>query len=229
MGRVSRPWLAIAAVGASLVVIAAVAIRLQVAIPSDATSIPITRAILAGPVAADATEQPVPSDGSDPELEQEPPSPAGQACLSRMSRGSGWLDLCWEGYRYGGDADPTKDYYVLRVYGSHQGLRWISIRSQLIGTPGDNVYDVWPDGTYEGGCRQEPVSLLVPMSALAADDICGRTEAHLDFDHWSHDVVWTCEGCLIPDSDTRGVALYTVVGMPAGTVPSWDLFANGGS
>jgi len=156
-------------------------------------------------------------------------SPSAQACLARIASGSGWLDLCWEAYRVGGDADLQKDYYLLRLHGSHEGLRWLTVRSQLIGTPGDNVYDVWPDGTYAGGCRKEPVSLPVPLFDLAADDVCGRTVARRDFDHWSHQLAWTCDGCMIPGSDTNGVSMYTVVGMAEGMVPSWDVFANAGS
>jgi hypothetical protein len=229
MGWVSRPWFAIVAGGALLVVIAAVALRLQVTIPSDPAAVPIARAILAGPVGPYPTDQPFPTDGSDPDPQVNASSPYGQACLDRMTSGSGWLDLCWEAYRFGRDADPKKDYYLLRLYGSHQGFRWLVVRSELIGTPGDNVYDVWPDGTYEGACGKEPVNLLVPLAALGEDDVCGRTEAHLGAGHWSHALTWTCEDCLFANSDTRGIAMYAVVGMPEGSIPTWDLFADAGS
>lgn len=224
-----RRWLAIVAGGALLVVIAAVVLRLQVTVPGNAATVPVARAILTGPVWPDVTQQPLPTDGSDPEPEGLANAPYGGECLDRLSSGSGWLDLCWQASRLGGETDPTKDMYLLRLYGSHEGLRWLVVRSQLVATPGDTIYDVWPAGTYQGACRSEPVSMLVPMAALAEDDVCGRTEADLDVGHWSHRLVWTCEGCLIASSDTRGLSMYTVIGTPEGAVPAWDLFATLGS
>jgi hypothetical protein len=113
-------------------------------IPTGAASTPIARAVLTGEVAPDPTVQPESTGDVDPGLQGLPPSPAGQECLDRIQRGSGWADLCWAGYRL-----PT--------------------------------------------------------------------------------LTWTCEGCLIPDSATRGISLYNVVGMPAGMIPNWDLFADVGT
>ena len=126
------------------------------------------------------------------------------------------------------EADAPTDYYVLRLYGSHEGLRWIAVNSRLAGSPVDAFLDAWPNGTYQGPCRREPVSMLVPLSDLPADDVCGRTEGHVIAATWSHEVTWTCEGCLIPDATTRGISLYAVVGSPSGTVPTWDVFADVG-
>lgn len=103
------------------------------------------------------------------------------------------------------------------------------VRSELVGEPGERVIDAWPDGIYEGPCRQETVSMLVPMSALTRADVCGRTEGHLEVGARSHRVVWLCEGCLFPGSDMRGLGIYSVVGMPEGMIPNWDVFAEIGS
>lgn len=217
MARMSRPSVVI--IGVIAVLAAALAIRLQITIPSDATSPPVAHAVLVALVEPGTDTQSVPVNGV----------PAGQACLPRIAGGSGWLDLCWSGSWYGRTADGTTDYYLLRLYGSHQGLRWLSLRSLMIGTLGDGLFDAWPDGTYQGACRPEPVGMLVPLIDLAPDDICGRTEGHPDARNRSAVLTWTCEGCIIPDGSTRGVSLYTVVGVPAGDVPSWDVFANVGS
>jgi hypothetical protein len=217
MARTSRRSLAI--LGVVAVLIAALVLRRQVTIPSDASSPPVARAALVAVVKPDTDTQSVPANGV----------PAGQACLTRISGGNGWLDLCWSGSWYGRKADGSTDYYLLRLYGSHQGFRWLSLRSLMIGTLGDGFLDSWPDGMYEGACRQEPVGMLVPLIALAPDDICGRTEGHANASNRSAVLSWTCDGCLVPDGSTRGVSMYAVVGGPAGDVPSWDRFANGGS
>lgn len=203
----------------ALVVAGAIAIRLHVSVPTDSAAIPVARAVLAGPLESPALGPDFPSLGMT----------AGQTCLPRIAHDAGWLDLCWEGYFYGRQSDGRTDYYLFRMYGSHQGWRWVSLRSQVIGSPQDGIFDVWPDGIHQGECRQEPVSLMVPLSNLAADDVCGRSEAHADGATRSDGLIWTCEACLVPDGVMRGVSMYSVVGVPAGTVPSWDLFASGGS
>jgi hypothetical protein len=214
MGRISMRGFVVAAfvVGAGIV-----AIRLQFIVPHDISATPITRVVLASAASSDN------AGGA------QGPSSAGQACLDRIHRDGGWLDLCWSADDYGRQADGSMDYYMLRMYGSHQGLRWLDLRSQVLGNPGYGLFDAWPVGTYEGDCRQAPVTMLVPLAAVRLDDICGRSEARSDpVNRWSQ-LTWTCESCLVPDRQTRAVSLYAVVSVPAGTAPSWDLFADGGS
>ena len=194
--------------------------------PSAATN-PITRTVLTGPVSPDVTEGPIPTGDVDPG-DMTPATPQGNECLDRIVRGDGWLDLCWAAGRYGNEADPTKDYYLLRVYGSYEGVRWLVVGSRLLVDPGDGAFDAWPDGTFEGACRQEQVHLLIPLTALATEYVCGHTEGRIGIDDWSHRVTWRCEACLLPDATTRGFGLYSVVGVPEGTVPSWDVFGDAG-
>ncbi|MEA2673461.1 MAG: hypothetical protein QOI92_653 [Chloroflexota bacterium] len=218
MGRISRRQLTV--VGAIVVLlVGALAIRLYIAVPSDAATVPVARAVLEAPVGSLPPGPTLPSLGMV----------SGGTCLPRISREGGWLDLCWEGYFWGRQSDGRTDYYLLRMYGSHQGWRWVSLRSQVIGGPEDGIFDVWPNGIYEGECRQEPVSLIVPMGNLTAEDVCGRTEGREDPSGWSAALTWTCQACLVPDDSMRAVSMYEVIGVPAGTVPSWDLFASGGS
>jgi hypothetical protein len=212
-------WMTGAAAIAILAATAIFVVARRPSIPADAAATRMAQATLSEILVTDPSSVPQPV----------PPQRHGGACLPRIQRGAGWLDLCWEATQIVPDEDPSKDYYQLRMYGSHGGLRWVVLRSQLVGTPGDNVYDIWPDGIYQGACRLEQVSMLVPLDPVSPGDICGRTEAHLDFEHWSHDLVWTCEGCLVPEADTKGISLYAVIGTPEGTLPSWDLFADAGS
>ena len=212
-----------------VVVIAAIAVTLSWIRPSidaEAASDPIARTVLTGQVSPDVTEGPIPSGVAPDDLT--PASPFGGECLDRITRGSGWIDVCWQASRFGDEVDPARDYYRLRLYGSYEGVRWMAVGSRLLVDPGGNVFDAWPDGTYEGACRQEQVHLLVPLTALATEYICGHTEGRIDYADWSHRVTWRCEGCLLPDSTTHGFGLYNVVGVPAGTIPSWDLFADAG-
>ena len=197
-------------------------------IPAGAASTPMTRIVLTGDVRPDPTEGPEPTGDVDPEVDALPPSPAGQDCLDRVSRGTGWADLCWAGSRYLQEADPEKDYYVLRVYGSFESLRWLVARVQLVGQPGDGVFVGWPKGLITGACQTVPVDLM-GLQVPGLGEVCGRTEGETSHGPWFHAVTWTCEQCLLPDDATRPMTLVNSVGVPKGTVPSWDLFIDAGS
>lgn len=190
-------------------------------IPADAAQAPVARTVLHGEIAPDLTE------GVDPATI--PASPIGSECLKRIQRGEGWADLCWSAWRDPHDSDPAKDYYLLKVHGSFEGLRWLVVQSDLVGTPADNVFSAWPEGTFDGDCRQVDVHLIVLPAALPPEDLCGRTDGESSPAQAAHRVVWTCEGCLLPDGSTKAITLYNVVGVHAGTVPSWDIFADAGS
>ena len=213
MGEARRP---LAIVLALVVVIMAIAVALnwmQPSIDAAAASEPVARTVLTG-------------DAEPGDLT--PTTPNGGECLDRIMRGDGYLDLCWQASRFGNEMDPAKDYYLLRLYGSYESVRWMVVGSRLLVDPGGNVVDAWPDGTYEGACRQERVHMLVPLTALATEYVCGYTVGRIDVEDWSHRVTWRCEGCLLPDATTRGFGLYNVVGVPVGTIPTWDLFADAG-
>ena len=191
------------------------------AIPAAAAQVPVARTVVSGEIAPDLAE------GVDPDTI--PVSPFGAACLERIERGDGWADLCWSAWRDPHDSDPAKDYYLFKVHGSFEGLRWLVVRSDLVGAPADNVFSAWPEGTFNGACRQVAVHLIVTPAALPSDDLCGRTEGVSSPAQSAHRVVWTCEACLLPDASTKAIALYNVVGVQAGTVPSWDIFADAGT
>jgi hypothetical protein len=157
-------------------------------------------------------------------------TPSGQACLDRIQRGAGWLDLCWQAEHSAGDGDPQQDYYVLRLYGSHQGLRWVAIGSRLVGTPAFGGYDEWPTrGTYVGECREIAMGLPLSMTGFQSDQVCGHTESTFDSGTWTQRLTWTSEELLGGDQTTREIAMWAFVGVKPDEVPSWDLFADGGS
>lgn len=183
---------------------------------------PVARAVPVGPIASD-----LPSTGVDgPEPTDGPRSPNGQACLDRIVRGSGWVDLCWSVARDPNDRDPAMDYYLLRLYGSQEGLRFLALKSDLLGSPGDGVMSVWPTGTIEGPCETREVRLSGYLEPLPPASVCGRTVGELDGATWSHIVTWSCTDCVPGQAVTRGFDMFLWVGVPAHTVPTWDLFAD---
>ena len=227
MGRGS--WALLAGLA---VLILAVGVGLVIAmrppeIPPSAASQPVSRAELTGPVTPDATDAPVPTGDVEPG-DVDPSSPAGAGCLDDLRWGDGWAYLCWAGSRYLAETDPEKDYYVLKFHGSFERLRWLVIRAQLVHAPGNGVFEGWPESTIAGECRQEPV-IVSGLPGPLHDDVCGRTEGSTDFSTWTHSVTWTCEQCILPDASTRAITLYNFVGIPEGTRPVWDLFADAGT
>jgi len=216
MGRTLRHWLPIFAGALTVVIAGAMLLVARFWIPQDAATVALARAVL--------TESAPRASGS----ELAATAPSGGDCFPRIERGGGWLDLCWEAYRLAPGSEASEDFYLLRLYGSHQGLRWLVVRSQLVGGAANQLYDVWPTGTFDGACHEETVSLLVPIGPLPAATICGRTEASLEQQPSGHRLAWSCERCIAPDSAMRDVEMYAVVGMVPGAIPSWDLFADVG-
>lgn len=150
-------------------------------------------------------------------------------CFDTLSRGSAWAHLCWQISREPQEADSEKDYYLLHMYGSFQGFRWLVVRSDFDGVPAGQVFDAWPTSVYEGQCMDEPVHLMPFLQDLTTETLCGRTEGRSDHSSWTHQVTWTCERCLLRDEGTRAVSLFNEVGVPQGALPAWDLFADGGT
>lgn len=190
-------------------------------VPAGAASAALVRTELTGRVSLD-------SELGDPATG--PASPTGGECLPRLERPAGWLDLCWQAYRYSGDADPAKDYYVLRVHGSFQGtgiagVRWLVVRSRLVGTPIDGVFMGWPEGGYYDGCKSVPVDLVAAAPA-ATETLCDRTTGETREAPYGTDVTWTCAGCLLGTTDAKAIALWNVVAVKTGTVPAWDIYAD---
>jgi hypothetical protein len=179
---------------------------------------PVARAVPVGSIDPDRNDPGAPDGG--------PRSPHGQACLERIQRETGYLDLCWSVDRDPGDADATKDYYLLHLYGTHGGgIRSMVVRSDLVGTPGDGVLSVWPTGTIEGPCELRDVTLGGYDGTLQGAHVCGKTVGELEGATWSHTVTWTCE-CVPGEQVDRGFDSYLWLGVPAGTIPSWDLYAE---
>ncbi len=193
------------------------------AVPDDgAIPLAMTTALV-GPIAPDAI------DDVDPDTI--PPSPSGSDCTETV-RPAGPLFLCWQASRDSHDADPSKDYYHLRVYGTFggetgSGVRWATVRAQLDGEPSDGVFETWPDGVTEGSCEQ--VDVGIGTGPAGTEMLCGRTTGTTADDSRSHRVTWTCVGCLLTDHLDRAIALQEFVAVPAGTVPTWQIFADVGS
>jgi hypothetical protein len=193
------------------------------AVPEDgAIPLKMTTA-LEGPIAADVT------DDVDPEAISR--SPSGADC-SETVRPAGQLYLCWQAYRDPHDGDPSKDYYLLRVHGTFDGetgtgVRWATVRAQLDGEPAEGVIDVWPEGMTDGACREVDVGFGTGPAGI--ETLCGRTTGSTTIGSRSHRVTWTCVGCLLPDHDARAIALREFVAVPAGTIPTWQIFADLGS
>lgn len=183
---------------------------------------PIAHAVPVGPIASDVASL----DGLGPDPVDGPRSPNGHACLERITRGSGWVDLCWSVTRDPHDADPAKDYYLLRLYGSHHGLRFFVVKSDLVGSPGDGLVSLWPTGTIDGPCETRDVHLSGYLGDLRGAHVCGKTVGELVEVAWSHTVTWTCEGCTPGQEVDRSFDAYVWIGVPAHTIPTWDLFAD---
>ena len=137
------------------------------------------------------------------------------------------MSLCWDAYRDPHDADPAKDYYRLSVratFGGEtgSGARWAILRARLVGSPADGVFETWPDGRYDGPCRQVDART---MFESVPETVCGRTVGTTEAP-WTQRATWTCPGCFIPDHADRALTLRQLVAVPEGTVPSWELFAD---
>ena len=188
----------------------------------DSSAIPlVARTVLQGEIAPDVT------DDVDPDAIAL--SPIGQECLDRIERPAGYLDLCWEAYKDSHDADALQDYYRLRAYGtfggeSGTGVRWAVVRAHLVGEPSNDVFEAWPDGVFDGSCKQVDVSL--GPDPVMPETLCGRTTGATATDDWSQTFTWTCVGCLIPDHANWSVALHELVAVPAGTIPTWEIYAD---
>ncbi len=168
-------------------------------------------------------------DPSDPIL--------ASACLDRISRPGGWLDLCWGVSRMTAEADPAQDYYVLQVKGTlsgnpfPSGLRWAVVRARLdsASAPVQGLAD-WPGvDTFDGPCQDTDILLDGPFAKIPAT-VCGRTTGLVDASAGSSSgVAWTCAGCLPPLSRTQEILLVSAVSVQEGQAPIWDLYADLGS
>jgi hypothetical protein len=86
------------------------------------------------------------------------------------------------------------------------------------------LMDSWPTGVFEGACEQVEVS--VGLGPMTPEMLCGRTTATTPIGSSTQRVEWTCTSCLFPDQRTRAIALSEFVAVPAGTLPSWRIFAD---
>jgi hypothetical protein len=217
-----RTFAALAIVAVVGVIGVWVAGRWTPAVPADAASVVLARTTLVGEVTPD------PSEGTDPEALSRGPS--GSDCLDPIERPAGPLSLCWEAYREPMDADPSKDHYRLRVFGtfggeSGTGVRWAIARARLVGEPSDQVFQGWPVGVVDGSCDQVEVVFGLSTEPVL-ETLCGRTTGTTDDADWSHTATWVCVGCLVADHADRAIALEIFVAMPEGVVPTWEIFAD---
>lgn len=189
-------------------------------IPEGAAAAVLTTATATGPIDPDVPADGEPADG--------PSSPSGSGCLEDLARGDGWAHLCWSVDRDPTDGDPDKDYYLLRLHGSFQGLRWLILRGDFVGLPSNAVYATWPERVAEGQCRDVPVRIGPLAGDSTMETLCGRTESTFDEERWMQSVTWTCEQCVLPPGDIHAIAQLAWVGVPAGDVPEWDLYADAG-
>jgi hypothetical protein len=70
------------------------------------------------------------------------------------------------------------------------------------------------------------VTVSLHLGLDTDETLCGRTTATTRNDDWSQQATWTCESCLFPDHPDRALALQQWVAVAAGTVPSWEIFAD---
>jgi hypothetical protein len=193
---------------AGVLLVAAVVVRWSPTVPANAAMSPVARTAPATPHAHD--------------------------CLARIERASGYMDVCWDAARLTNDADPEKDYYLLTAWATFGPAaggspRWAVLKADLVGSPAGNVMTEWPAREYDGPCEPQPADLgmaaMVPPGSMEV--LCGRTVPIRD-DRWVRGVTWTCEGCLLPDDRDRALNLAVMVGVPEGTVPEWDIYADVG-
>jgi hypothetical protein len=208
-------------IGSAVMVLAL--LRWSPEVPTSAADDVVAATVMTGPIAPDVDE------GDD--IVDVPRSPMGSECLPRINRPAGYLDVCWSAHRHPADSDPDKDYYLLNVYGTFGpgadgSPRWAVLKADLVGSPADDVMTAWPSGEFDGDCRPQPVPLAFVDPETEAV-LCGHL-ASGEGDTWARDVTWTCRGCLLPDSADRALSLYVEVGVTAGTVPVWEIFADVG-
>lgn len=83
----------------------------------------------------------------------------------------------------------------------------------------------WPSGTFDGACEPRVIG-TVDLGPIE-ETVCGHTIG-FDTGTWAHEADWTCVGCILPDDRNRSLSLYIAVGVPEGTVPEWDVYADVG-
>lgn len=153
----------------------------------------------------------------------------GQACLERQAFGPGWADVCWSVDRAEeSDGSTTQDYYELRVYGSFEGLKWLVVRADLVGTPNAGAYTSWPDVLIEGDCHSVDADRGPIPGSPRTEMVCGRVTGELDSGAWAQTFTWMCELCLLPVAAMKPLVMNGQVAVDQGTTPEWDLSLQGG-
>jgi hypothetical protein len=167
----------------------------------------------------------------------DPTTNSASACLDRIVRPGGWLDLCWQVSRLMNESDPAQDYYLLRVWGTlhgnpaPSGLRWAVIRAVLDPASAPINYRLeWPGpNVYDGGCQDTTADTGGPFPEEATT-VCGRTTGLTSTSQAdATGLVWTCAGCFLPMSTDQGVLMTYGTAVPEGGTPIWDVYADIGS
>ena len=176
----------------------------------------------------DTVPPPVPASAASTPIARTTGTGTDNACLDRIHRGEGWIDVCWATVRDTAEADPTKDDYVLKLFATYEGLRWAVFASDLVGEPGDGAYAMWPNFDVGAECRSLQVDLGMVQNA-PIETLCGPFKVQRDVGTWTQRLTWTCRSCLFPTRDTDAMSMYDAVGVPSGTVPAWDISVDGGT
>jgi hypothetical protein len=158
-----------------------------------------------------------------------------RACLDRISRSVGWLDLCWTIGRMTDEVDPAHDDYILRLVGTlhgepaPSGARWAVIRAWP--DPASAPFEIvgaWPPtSAQEGRCLE--VAMPLGFFGDETDTICGRTVGEVDQSSQRTGLEWTCAGCLLALSGDQPILLVVRVAVDEGQTPIFDLYGDLGS
>jgi len=191
-------------------------------VPADAASEVIAVVTPEGDIEADAS--------SGASVDQIPRSPAGEACLDRLTLPGGSMDLCWIAQRDGEDDDPTRDFYAFRFYGTFNAGEWAVVRAHVISPDGARIEEQFPSGEVDGPCEVIAPGGFAGSSGQDASSRCGLLLGGMaDGDATRSSATWTCQDCSGSAAIERAIELRQRVSVPEGQRPSWELFADAGS
>lgn len=218
------------AIAVAIIALAVVGLEVAVAspaVPAGSATTPIAT-VRNNSTAATFPDPADPASGGGPLVRR--------ACLDRITRDGGWVDLCWTVGRLTDETDPAQDTYILRVAGTLHGaafpagLRWAVLWASADPASAPfRILDAWPGtAAAEGACTDVPMAL--GFYGAETDTICGRTVGKQDpATPQTAGLEWTCAGCLLPRSGDQPILLVIRVGVGEGLTPVWDLYADLGS
>lgn len=161
-----------------------------------------------------------------------------QACFTRISNTSGWLDSCYVIHRLTGETDG-RDFYQLEQYGT-VGAR-----------PGGRIYDGWlqaqaastsspmswidwsPRGSMSGSCQSVGLSVKALGVGISGSGVmCERWDIAKGTQAGQLRQTWGC-GCIVPFGqpypNTREIDHMQAISVVNGGRPRWTLSAGFGA